>query len=165
MLINYFKITLEQKLLKLNIQNDQARKEAVASCDIVVSMLPATMHIAVAKDCIAYNKNMVTASYVSDAMQALNEQVENKGLIFMNEIGLDPGIDHMSAMQVIDKIRAKGGKMLLFESFCGGLVAPVSDNNLWNYKFTWNPRNVVFGWARRGCQIYTRRNLQIHSLS
>ena len=152
---------------ELNIQNDQARKEAVASCDIVVSMLPATMHIAVAKDCIAYNKNMVTASYVSDAMQALNEQVENKGLIFMNEIGLDPGIDHMSAMQVIDKIRAKGGKMLLFESFCGGLVAPVSDNNLWNYKFTWNPRNVVLagqGGAAKFIQEGTYKYIPYHKL-
>ena len=86
---------------------------------------------------------MVTASYVSDAMQALDAQVKENGLIFMNEIGLDPGIDHMSAMKVLDDVREKGGKMLLFESFCGGLVAPESDNNLWNYKFTWAPRNVV----------------------
>lgn len=110
---------------------------------------------------------MVTASYVSDAMQALNEQVENKGLIFMNEIGLDPGIDHMSAMQVIDKIRAKGGKMLLFESFCGGLVAPVSDNNLWNYKFTWNPRNVVLagqGGAAKFIQEGTYKYIPYHKL-
>ncbi len=86
---------------------------------------------------------MVTASYISSEMQALDEEAKQKGLIFMNEIGVDPGIDHMSAMQVIDRIRAKGGKMILFESFTGGLVAPESDNNLWNYKFTWNPRNVV----------------------
>ena len=70
-------------------------------------------------------------------------QLKKKDLVFMNEIGLDPGIDHMSAMQIINRIRDKGGKMLLFESFTGGLVAPESDNNLWNYKFTWNPRNVV----------------------
>jgi len=76
-------------------------------------------------------------------MQILDEQVKEKGLVFMNEIGVDPGIDHMSAMQVIDRIRDKGGKLLLFESFTGGLVAPESDTNLWNYKFTWNPRNVV----------------------
>lgn len=76
-------------------------------------------------------------------MKALDEAVKQKGLVFMNEIGVDPGIDHMSAMKVIDKIRDHGGKMLLFESFTGGLVAPESDNNLWNYKFTWNPRNVV----------------------
>jgi len=86
---------------------------------------------------------MVTASYVSKEMQAVDEDAKAKGLIFMNEIGVDPGIDHMSAMQVIDRIREKGGEIILFESFTGGLVAPESDNNLWNYKFTWNPRNVV----------------------
>ena len=86
---------------------------------------------------------MVTASYISDAMQSLDEEAKANNLVFMNEIGLDPGIDHMSAMKVIDEIRDKGGKIILFESFCGGLVAPESDNNLWNYKFTWNPRNVV----------------------
>ena len=86
---------------------------------------------------------MVTASYISKEMKALDPEVKENGLVFMNEIGVDPGIDHMSAMQVIDRIREKGGKMLLFESFTGGLVAPESDTNLWNYKFTWNPRNVV----------------------
>jgi saccharopine dehydrogenase-like NADP-dependent oxidoreductase len=101
------------------------------------------MHIEVAKDCITFKKHMVTASYVSDAMQELDAAAKENNLIFMNEIGLDPGIDHMSAMKVIDDIREQGGKMLLFESFCGGLVAPESDNNLWNYKFTWAPRNVV----------------------
>ena len=106
-------------------------------------MLPAHLHIEVAKDCIVYKKHMVTASYISDAMQELDVLAKEKNLIFMNEIGLDPGIDHMSAMKVINDIRGKGGKMLLFESFCGGLVAPESDTNLWNYKFTWAPRNVV----------------------
>jgi saccharopine dehydrogenase-like NADP-dependent oxidoreductase len=106
-------------------------------------MLPAHLHIEVAKDCILYQKHMVTASYISEAMQALDGEAKAKGLIFMNEIGLDPGIDHMSAMKVIDEIKEKGGKMLLFESFCGGLVAPESDTNIWNYKFTWAPRNVV----------------------
>ena len=86
---------------------------------------------------------MVTASYVSKEMQALNEEAKSKNLVFLNEIGVDPGIDHMSAMQVIDRIRESGGKLLLFESFTGGLMAPESDTNLWNYKFTWNPRNVV----------------------
>ena len=106
-------------------------------------MLPARFHIEVAKDCITFGKNLVTASYISDEMQALNKEVVEKGLVFMNEIGVDPGIDHMSAMQVIDTIRDKGGKLMLFESFTGGLIAPESDDNLWNYKFTWNPRNVV----------------------
>jgi len=131
------------KAIDLDIFKEKERQEAIKAADIVISMLPARFHIEVAKDCINFNKNMVTASYVSEAMQALDGKVKEKGLTFMNEIGVDPGIDHMSAMQVIDRIRDEGGKILLFESFTGGLVAPESDTNLWNYKFTWNPRNVV----------------------
>lgn len=129
--------------IALDINNIEQRQTEIQKADLVISMLPAHMHIDVAKDCVTYKKNMVTASYISDAMQALDEEVKANGLVFMNEIGLDPGIDHMSAMKVIDEIRENGGKMILFESFCGGLVAPESDNNLWNYKFTWAPRNVV----------------------
>ena len=127
----------------LDVFDKSSREQAVENADIVISMIPARFHIEVAKDCITFGKHMVTASYISDEMQALDNSAKEKGLVFMNEIGVDPGIDHMSAMQVIDRIREKGGKMILFESFCGGLVAPESDNNLWNYKFTWNPRNVV----------------------
>jgi saccharopine dehydrogenase-like NADP-dependent oxidoreductase len=129
--------------LALNIFETDERRNAIENASIVISMLPAHLHIEIAKDCIEFKKHLVTASYISDAMQALDTDAKQNNLIFMNEIGLDPGIDHMSAMKVIDEIRAKGGKMLLFESFCGGLVAPESDNNLWNYKFTWAPRNVV----------------------
>ncbi|MFN4198123.1 MAG: saccharopine dehydrogenase family protein [Flavobacterium sp.] len=131
------------RALQLNISDVLHRQEEISASDIVISMLPAHMHIEVAEDCINFNKHLVTASYISPAMQALDSQAKEKGLIFMNEIGLDPGIDHMSAMKVINDIRAQGGKIILFESFCGGLVAPESDSNLWNYKFTWNPRNVV----------------------
>jgi saccharopine dehydrogenase-like NADP-dependent oxidoreductase len=127
----------------LNIFDENQRKTTIQKSNIVISMLPAHLHIEVARDCIAFKKHLVTASYISDAMQELDEAAKANNLIFMNEIGLDPGIDHMSAMKVIDGIRGQGGKMLLFESFCGGLVAPESDNNLWNYKFTWAPRNVV----------------------
>ncbi|MBW4362356.1 saccharopine dehydrogenase family protein [Flavobacterium taihuense] len=129
--------------IALDIFDENQRKNAIQKADIVISMLPAHLHIEVARDCIVYKKHLVTASYISDAMQELDEAAKANNLIFMNEIGLDPGIDHMSAMKVIDEIREQGGKMLLFESFCGGLVAPESDNNLWNYKFTWAPRNVV----------------------
>ncbi len=129
--------------IMLDVFKDFQRKQAVEKSDLVISMLPARYHIEVAKDCIEFGKHLVTASYVSDQMQQLNAQAKLKRLVFMNEIGLDPGIDHMSAMQVIDRIRKKGGKMILFESFTGGLIAPESDNNLWNYKFTWNPRNVI----------------------
>ncbi|MDG2052331.1 MAG: saccharopine dehydrogenase C-terminal domain-containing protein [Flavobacteriaceae bacterium] len=131
------------KGLLLDVSNKEQREESVKNCDIVISMLPARFHIEVAKDCITFGKNLVTASYISDEMQSLDEEVKAKGLVFMNEIGVDPGIDHMSAMKVIDGIRDKSGKILLYESFTGGLVAPESDDNLWNYKFTWNPRNVV----------------------
>ena len=129
--------------IALDIFDENQRKAAIENANIVISMLPAYLHIQVAKDCIIYKKHLVTASYVSDAMQELDAAARENNLIFMNEIGLDPGIDHMSAMKVIDAIKDKGGKMLLFESFCGGLVAPESDTNLWNYKFTWAPRNVV----------------------
>lgn len=153
--------------IMLDVFDKSSRINAIQNADIVVSMLPARFHIEVAKDCITYNKNMVTASYVSDEMQALDKAVKEKGLVFMNEIGVDPGIDHMSAMKVIDSIRSKGGKMILFESFTGGLVAPESDTNLWNYKFTWNPRNVVVagqGGAAKFIQEGTYKYIPYHRL-
>ncbi|WP_431110726.1 saccharopine dehydrogenase family protein [Winogradskyella poriferorum] len=130
-------------IIHLDVFDSNSRSKAVKNADIVISMLPARFHIEVARDCVTYKKHMVTASYVSKEMEALDEDAKANNLVFMNEIGVDPGIDHMSAMQVIDRIRDNGGKMILFESFTGGLVAPESDDNLWNYKFTWNPRNVV----------------------
>ncbi|WP_396183465.1 saccharopine dehydrogenase family protein [Flavobacterium sp.] len=129
--------------IQLDIANIEERQQQIQKADIVISMLPAHLHVEIAEDCIIFKKHMVTASYISPKMQELDAQAKENGLIFMNEIGLDPGIDHMSAMKVIDEIRGKGGKMIQFESFCGGLVAPESDTNLWNYKFSWNPRNVV----------------------
>ena len=155
------------KAITLDVFDKESRSQAVENADIVVSMLPARFHIEVARDCITYGKNMVTASYVSKDMQALDEDVKAKGLVFMNEIGVDPGIDHMSAMQVIDRIREKGGEIILFESFTGGLVAPESDNNLWNYKFTWNPRNVVVagqGGAAKFLQEGTYKYIPYHRL-
>ena len=119
------------------------RKPEIEKADIVISMLPARFHVDVANDCIQMKKNLITPSYVSPEMRALNEEAKEAGIIIMNEIGVDPGIDHMSAMRVIDEIRDAGGDMKVFESFTGGLVAPESDDNPWNYKFTWNPRNVV----------------------
>ena len=130
-------------VIQFDVFNNNQRQHEIKKSDLVISMLPARFHMQVAKDCITFKKHMVTASYISKEMQELNEQAKEHNLIFMNEIGLDPGLDHMSAMKLIDSIRDKGGKLLLFESFCGGLVAPESDTNLWNYKFTWNPRNVV----------------------
>jgi saccharopine dehydrogenase-like NADP-dependent oxidoreductase len=153
--------------IALDIFDANQRKAEIQKADIVISMLPAHMHIEVAKDCVVYKKHMVTASYISDAMQELDVAAKENNLVFMNEIGLDPGIDHMSAMKVIDEIRDKGGKMILFESFCGGLVAPESDNNLWNYKFTWAPRNVVLagqGGAAKFIQEGTYKYIPYHKL-
>ncbi|WP_297705583.1 saccharopine dehydrogenase family protein [uncultured Eudoraea sp.] len=155
------------KVIKLDILKDDERGMAIKNSDIVISMLPARFHIKVAEDCIRFKKHLVTASYVSKEIKALDAAAKKNKLIFMNEIGLDPGIDHMSAMQLINKIRDKGGKMLLFESFTGGLVAPESDNNLWNYKITWNPRNVVIagqGGAAKFIQEGTYKYIPYHKL-
>ena len=131
------------KFVLLDIFQEQERQEQIKQADIVISMLPASLHTLVAKDCLHFKKSLVTASYISEELKMMDDEVKKEGLVFMNEIGLDPGIDHMSAMQVIDRIKAEGGKMIMFESFTGGLIAPESDDNLWRYKFTWNPRNVV----------------------
>ncbi|MCA6363745.1 MAG: saccharopine dehydrogenase NADP-binding domain-containing protein [Bacteroidetes bacterium] len=124
--------------------NDAAQRETeIAAADLVVSMLPAFMHGAVARDCVRLGKHLVTASYVSDEMRALHAEAKEKGIVLLNETGLDPGIDHMSAMQIIDRIRHEGGVLSAFYSYCGGLVAPESNDNPWGYKFSWNPRNVI----------------------
>jgi len=129
--------------IEFDVFDGEQRVKEIQKADIVVSMLPARFHIHVAKDCIKFKKSMVTASYISDEMEALNDEAISNGVIIMNEVGVDPGIDHMSAKRVIDRVEEAGGKMLLFESFTGGLISPEYDDNLWNYKFTWNPRNVV----------------------
>lgn len=154
-------------VIELDIFEENARQKAIENSDIVISMLPARFHIKVAEDCVRHKKHLVTASYVSPELLALDKEVKEAGLVFMNEIGLDPGVDHMSAMQVIDRIRDKGGKIILFESFCGGLVAPEHDNNLWNYKFTWNPRNVVLagqGGTAKFIQEGTYKYIPYHRL-
>jgi saccharopine dehydrogenase (NADP+, L-glutamate forming) len=129
--------------IEFDVFNEQQRIEEIQNADVVISMLPARFHHLVAERCVEFGKHMITASYVSKEVQALNKQAIEKDLLLLNEIGVDPGIDHMSAMKVIDEIREKGGKLLAFKSSTGGLVAPEFDNNPWNYKFTWNPRNVV----------------------
>ncbi len=129
--------------VELDIHDNEKRRELIAKADIVISMMPAFLHPIIANDCLILEKHLVTASYISKELKEMAEEVKAKGLIFMNECGLDPGIDHMSAMKVLDEIREKGGNPVHFESFCGGLVAPESDDNVWNYKFSWNPRNVV----------------------
>ncbi|MFM1878619.1 MAG: hypothetical protein RLZZ241_1485 [Bacteroidota bacterium] len=157
----------QMEFVPLDINAVTSRKEEVKKANIVVSMLPPALHLELAKDCLEFGKDLITASYVSEGMRALDSEAKKRGLIFLNEVGLDPGIDHMSAMQVIDRIKRSGGKMLLFESFTGGLVAPESDTNLWNYKFTWNPRNVVIagqGGAAKFIQEGTYKYIPYHKL-
>ena len=131
------------KAIEFNAMDPLSREKEIAASDIVISMLPARMHIEVVKDCIRLKKDIITPSYITDEMKALHNDAEDAGILIMNEIGLDPGIDHMSAKKILDEIEEMGGEIKGFESFTGGLVAPESDNNPWNYKFTWNPRNVV----------------------
>lgn len=127
----------------LDVKKTNDRRELIGRADIVVSLLPAHLHLEVAQDCIRLKKHLVTASYVSQELYRLGDEARNRELIFMGEMGLDPGIDHMTAMQRINSIREKGATIMAFRSFTGGLIAPESNDNPWGYKFTWNPRNVV----------------------
>ncbi len=129
--------------VEFDVHNVSLRETLIQKADFVVSMLPAFMHVDVAKDCVRFGKHLATASYVSADMKALDAEAKQKNILLLNECGLDPGIDHASAMKVIDEIKAKGGKITSFKSFCGGLVAPESNDNPWGYKFSWNPRNVI----------------------
>ncbi|HEX8316602.1 MAG TPA: saccharopine dehydrogenase C-terminal domain-containing protein, partial [Flavisolibacter sp.] len=129
--------------LAFDITNDEKRRTAIQSSAIVISLMPPALHILIAKDCLAAKKNLLTASYVDDQIKALEGDIRSAGLLFLCEMGLDPGIDHMSAKKMIDDIHAGGGKITSFFSHCGGLVAPESDDNPWHYKISWNPRNIV----------------------
>lgn len=128
---------------EFDVFNESQRIEEIKNTDVVISMLPARFHYLVAERCVEFAKHMITASYVSKEVKALHQKALDNNILLLNEIGVDPGIDHMSAMKVIDEIKAKGAKIVAFKSSTGGLVAPEYDNNPWNYKFTWNPRNVV----------------------
>jgi len=127
----------------LDVLKVNDRRELIGRADVVVSILPAHLHLEVAHDCVKLKKHLITASYVSQEMYRLGDEARDRELIFMGEMGLDPGIDHMSAMKVIDEIKEAGGKITAFRSYTGGLIAPESDDNPWHYKITWNPRNVV----------------------
>jgi len=129
--------------LSFDIKNDAERKKNIEQSDIVISLLPPALHYIVAQDCVDLKKDLLTASYVDDPIKNLRSKIENNNLLFLCEMGLDPGIDHMSAMKMIDAIHADGGRIVSFQSHCGGLVAPESDDNPWRYKISWNPRSVV----------------------
>jgi saccharopine dehydrogenase-like NADP-dependent oxidoreductase len=129
--------------VSFDINDAEERATHIRNTDIVVSLLPPALHFLIAKDCLKYEKNLLTASYLDENIKSLATEIEKKGLLFLCEMGLDPGIDHMSAMKIIDTIREQGGQINSFRSHCGGLVAPESDDNPWHYKLSWNPRSVV----------------------
>ena len=126
-----------------DVSNENERKDLVQEADIVISMLPPHLHFLVASDCLNFSKHLLTASYIDEKIKLLSKEIEQKGLLFLCEMGLDPGIDHMSAMKIIDHVKNKGGKITSFKSHCGGLISPESDDNPWHYKITWNPANIV----------------------
>ncbi|MGB1207381.1 MAG: saccharopine dehydrogenase C-terminal domain-containing protein [Chitinophagales bacterium] len=137
-----------------DVKNADLRAKCVQEHDIVASVLPAVFHQMVALDCLKYEKHIVTPSYLSKEAEALDAAFKAKNLLFMGEIGLDPGIDHMSMMRTLDEIKAKGANIQAVRSFCGALIAPESDNNPWNYKFTWAPMNVIL--AGQGTAQYLK---------
>jgi len=142
--------------VSFDIMDDDKRVEHISKASIIISMLPPALHSKVAKDCVVFSKHLLTASYVDDEIRSMQAEIKNKNLLFLCEMGLDPGIDHMSAMKLIDDIHAKGGHINSFKSHCGGLVAPESDNNPWHYKISWNPRNIVL--AGKAGAVYKKNN-------
>ncbi len=141
------------KAIQVNVENKDDLAKVIKDCDIAISLLPWIHHMKVAELCIEHHKHMVTTSYVSPAMKELNEKVQEKNLLFLNEIGVDPGIDHMSAMKIIHEVEEEGGKVLHFYSYCGGLPAPQHNDNPFGYKFSWSPRGVVLA-ARNSAKYY-----------
>lgn len=131
------------EVMELDITNDKQREKIIQRAHVVISMMPPALHFLVAKDCVEYRKHLLTASYLDEKMKSLRDEINHRKLFFLCEMGLDPGIDHMSAMKIIDSIKTQGGKITSFKSHCGGLVAPESDNNPWHYKISWNPRNIL----------------------
>jgi saccharopine dehydrogenase-like NADP-dependent oxidoreductase len=145
--------------VSFDITQADERSKCIRQSDIVISMLPPVLHIEVAKDCLKHEKHLLTASYVDEEIKKLQPQIEKNKLLFLCEMGLDPGIDHMSAMQLIDDIHAKGGSITSFKSHCGGLVAPESDDNPWHYKISWNPRNIIM--AGKSGALYKEKGAEI----
>ncbi len=130
-------------IVQLVADDDRELEKLVSGSDIVISLLPYTYHVKVARFCLTHRKHLVTTSYVSQEMKALNRDAQEAGILILNEVGLDPGIDHMSAMRIIDDVHQRGGKITSFRSYCGGIPAPEDNNNPWGYKFSWSPRGVL----------------------
>ncbi len=149
------------KAVQLNIETVDDRQKLIQQADVVISLLPPALHYIVALDCLAFNKHLLTASYIDEKIKALSTDIKNKGLLFLCEMGLDPGIDHMSAMQLLHRIQKDNGIVTSFLSHCGGLVAPESDDNPWHYKISWNPRNVVL--AGKAGATFKQKGQQVHT--
>ena len=145
--------------LQLNIQDATSRAQAIQAADLVISMMPPSLHFLVAQDCLNFGKHLLTASYLDEHLRNMAESIKSKGLLFLCEMGLDPGIDHMSAMRLIHQLQQSGKEITSFKSHCGGLVAPESDTNPWHYKISWNPRNVVL--AGMAGAVYLKDGEQI----
>ena len=131
------------KGLAVDVGDRAAIDGLVDECHLVVSLLPPDLHVAVAKHALEAKRHFVTTSYISDEMRALDGAVRKAGLTFLNEVGLDPGLDHMSALRIIHGIEGRGGTVTSFRSYCGALPAPEADTNPWGYKFSWSPRGVI----------------------
>lgn len=144
------------RAIAFDINNIEQRKAEIANADMVISLLPPTLHYLAAVDCVQQSKNLVTASYVSSEIKSLHDDAIQNNILLLNECGLDPGIDHMSAMEIIHRLQEQGAELKSFKSYTGGLVAPESNDNLWGYKFTWNPRNVIL--AGQGTAKYIENN-------
>ena len=138
------------KAITLNINDPDLLNDLIAQHDLVISLVPYTYHVTIAKLCIKYQKHLVTTSYVSEAMQGLDSAARKSNILILNEIGLDPGIDHMSAMKIIHDVQKKGGKVVSFKSYCGGLPALQSNTSPFGYKFSWSPRGVVMAGKNNG---------------
>jgi saccharopine dehydrogenase (NAD+, L-glutamate forming) len=161
------KAQMASRVISLDIFNEPQLDAEVMESDIVVSMLPARFHPLVALCCLKHKKSMLTASYESDEMNEMSTRAKSHGILFLNELGVDPGIDHMSAMRVLNRLKEEERELQCFETFTGGLIAPGSDNNPWNYKITWNPRNVVMagqGGPARFIQEGRYKNIPYHRL-
>ncbi len=152
------------KALQLNVptgRDDDQLKKLIAEHDLSISLLPYTYHTKVAKYCIEFKKDMVTTSYVSDEMKSLNQRAKDAGVIILNEIGVDPGIDHMSAMRIIHKVQENGGRIASFCSYCGGLPAPEANTNPWGYKFSWSPRGVVMAGKNSARYLMNKKLIEV----
>lgn len=146
---------------EIDINDTITRGNLIKGSDIVISLLPPSLHILAARDCLTYRKHLITSSYISDEMKELDNAVRDAGLMFMCECGLDPGIDHMSASKIIHSIHRVTGEVRAFKSFTGGLIAPESDTNPWHYKFTWNPKNVVLAGSSGGRYIHNGKIVDV----